>query len=79
VQLTRGLFPAAFYAGDAWGTFNSLMRLATGILFGIGTVWFGYPYAASSFGTNHPEGINSWPSRNFYQLPDIDQSDVWGD
>jgi uncharacterized membrane protein len=42
--LTNHAFSPAFYAGDAWGSFNSLMRLATGLLFGIGVVWFGYPY-----------------------------------
>ena len=47
--LTRQAFPAAFYAGDAWGSFNSLMRLFTGILFGLGTVWFGYPYLDEAF------------------------------
>lgn len=41
--LTGGAMPAAFYAGDAWGSFNSIMRLATGILFGLGVVWFGFP------------------------------------
>ena len=32
--LTGNIFPAAFYAGDALGSFNSWMRLITGILFG---------------------------------------------
>src|SRR5574340_1212819 len=41
--LTGGAMPADFYAGDAWGSFNSIMRLATGILFGLGVVWFGFP------------------------------------
>jgi uncharacterized membrane protein len=44
VALTRGSLPASFYAGDAWGSFNSLMRLISGLLFGMGIVWFGYPY-----------------------------------
>ncbi len=38
VALTGGRFPASFYAGDAWGSFNSLMRLLTGALFGAGVV-----------------------------------------
>ncbi len=47
--LTSHAFPASFYAGDAWGSFNSLMRLLTGILFGLGIVWFGYPYLNEAF------------------------------
>ncbi len=42
--LTRNTFFPSFYAGDAVGSFNSWMRLITGILFGIGLVWFGLPY-----------------------------------
>jgi hypothetical protein len=33
----------------AWGSFNSLMRLLTGIFFGLGIVWFGFPYLNDSF------------------------------
>jgi uncharacterized membrane protein len=47
--LTHNAFPASFYAGDAWGSFNSLMRLLTGILFGLGIVWFGFPYLNEAF------------------------------
>jgi len=43
-ELTRHIFQASFYSGDAWGSFNSLMRLLTGLLFGIGCVWYTYPY-----------------------------------
>jgi uncharacterized membrane protein len=43
-MLTSGLFSPTFYAGDEWGSFNSIMRLLTGILFGLGVVWFGFPY-----------------------------------
>jgi uncharacterized membrane protein len=42
--LTDNLFPAWFYAGDGLGSFNSWMRLITGVLFGIGSVWLAYPY-----------------------------------
>jgi len=41
--LTGNTLPVSFYAGDAWGSFNSIMRLVTGILFGAGVVWFGFP------------------------------------
>ena len=49
VQLTGGVFPAAFYAGDAWGSFNAWMRLVTGIFFGVGIVWFGFPFLDQAF------------------------------
>jgi uncharacterized membrane protein len=48
-QLTNSALPAAFYAGDALGSFNSIMRLLTGLLFGIGTVWFAFPYIDAAF------------------------------
>ncbi len=47
--LTGHIFPATFYAGDAWGSFNSIMRLASGFLFGLGVVWFAFPYVEESF------------------------------
>jgi len=47
--LTNHLFPSSFYIGDAWGSFNSLMRLLTGLSFGLGLVWFGFPYLDDSF------------------------------
>ncbi len=47
--LTNHTFPAGFYAGDAWGSFNSLMRFLTGNLFGLGIVWFGFPQLDAAF------------------------------
>jgi uncharacterized membrane protein len=47
--LTHHSLIAYFYAGDAWGSFNSMMRLLTGLLFGIGVVWFAYPYLDDIF------------------------------
>ena len=47
--LTQHIFPATFYAGDAWGSFNSICRLLSGVFFGIGMVWFGFPYLNDSF------------------------------
>jgi uncharacterized membrane protein len=44
VEITRHLFPTYFYSGETFGTFNSLIRLLTGILFGMGIVWYTYPY-----------------------------------
>jgi uncharacterized membrane protein len=48
-QLTANRLPATFYAGNALGSFNSWMRLITGILFGIGAVWFAFPHVDLSF------------------------------
>lgn len=42
--LTGNSLPAWFYAGDALGSFNSWLRFVTGLLFGIGVVWFAYPH-----------------------------------
>lgn len=44
VVLTNHSLPGSFYAGDALGSFNSLLRWMTGILFGIGVIWFSFPY-----------------------------------
>ncbi|MGH2618958.1 MAG: hypothetical protein ACRDHG_00110 [Anaerolineales bacterium] len=47
--LTANRLPASFYVGDALGSFNSWMRLVTGVLFGTGLVWFAIPYLDRSF------------------------------
>jgi uncharacterized membrane protein len=47
-SITGGALPPDFYAGDGWGSFNSLMRLLTGILFGLGVAWFGLPYLSGT-------------------------------
>jgi uncharacterized membrane protein len=44
VTLTNHQLPASFYAGDALGSFNSLARLFTGLLSGLGIVWFALPH-----------------------------------
>jgi uncharacterized membrane protein len=46
--LTDNAFPATFYAGDALGSFNSIMRLVTGLLAGLGIVWLVFPYIYQS-------------------------------
>jgi len=43
-NLTENILPTWFYIGDQLGSFNSWMRLITGLLFGIGCVWFAFPY-----------------------------------
>ncbi len=42
--LTGDAFPESFYRGDSVGTFNSWMRLLTGLLLAGGAVWFAFPY-----------------------------------
>ncbi|MFZ6019319.1 MAG: DUF2085 domain-containing protein [Chloroflexota bacterium] len=42
-NLTNHSFPLSFYSGDALGSFNSLMRLTSGILAGFAVVWLLFP------------------------------------
>lgn len=49
VNLTNNVFPAWFYAGDALGSFNSWVRWITGLLAGLGLVWFTFPSIDSTF------------------------------
>lgn len=71
--LTQQQFPTSFYAGDAWGSFNAWMRVASGIFFGIGIVWFGFPYLNVAF-TNSAEVVEykyqykSWLTREKERL-----------
>jgi uncharacterized membrane protein len=41
--LTRNALPSAFYVGNALGSFNSWMRLITGLLAGLAIAWLVYP------------------------------------
>jgi len=43
-SLTGHFFPALFYQGDALGSFNSIMRLFSGLSFGIAVVWQLFPW-----------------------------------
>lgn len=47
--LTNNVLAPSFYVGDAWGSFNAWVRLVTGILFGLGIVWFCFPYLEDVF------------------------------
>jgi uncharacterized membrane protein len=49
VTLTGGLLPASFSAGDMFGSLNSLLRLASGLLFGFGVVAFVWPLLEREF------------------------------
>ena len=46
---TNHAFSATFYAGDVLGSFNSIMRLMSGLSFGIGVVWFLLPHLHATF------------------------------
>jgi uncharacterized membrane protein len=48
LALTNNALPG-FYSGDALGSFNSWARLFTGVLAGIGVVWFALPNLDRSF------------------------------
>ncbi len=63
-QLTFHNLPSSFYSGETFGSFNSLMRLLTGVLFGIGIVWYTYPYldrAMTTQGQPIGSGLASGP------------------
>lgn len=45
--VTGHLLPNSFYVGDAFGSFNSLMRLITGLLMGFAVMWLALPYIDS--------------------------------
>ncbi|MBT3188020.1 MAG: DUF2085 domain-containing protein [Anaerolineae bacterium] len=47
--LTQFAFSPNFYAGDALGSFNSWMRIITGLLAGLALVWFAFPYIALAY------------------------------
>lgn len=48
-SLTNQSFSIRFYSGDALGSFNAWMRIVTGILAGVGLVWFSFPYIEKTF------------------------------
>ena len=43
-DLTGNTLPARFYVGDALGSFNSWLRLLSGLLFGVGVAWLVLPW-----------------------------------
>ncbi|MCG3209722.1 MAG: hypothetical protein FOGNACKC_03349 [Anaerolineae bacterium] len=49
IWLTGGVFPPQFYAGDMFGSLNSLLRILTGLLFGFGIVGFLWPLMDREF------------------------------
>jgi hypothetical protein len=58
VAIRDNRLPAAFYAGNALGSFNSWMRLITRALFGLAIVLLAYPYLNDFFADYaHPLGV----------------------
>lgn len=47
--LTQNALPASFYVGNELGSFNSWMRLATGLLAGLSVTWMLYPLLDEAF------------------------------
>jgi uncharacterized membrane protein len=47
--ITGHLLPATFYSGDLFGSLNSVLRLISGILFGMGVVGFLWPIMDAEF------------------------------
>ncbi len=61
--LTGHALPDSFYAGDALGSFNSSVRLISGLLFGFGIVGFIFPYldgASQELARDSAEKLNRW-------------------
>jgi uncharacterized membrane protein len=54
VALTNNVFSTSFYAGDAFGSFNSWMRLLSGPPAGAGIVWLAFPYIFPTQVYNQP-------------------------
>jgi len=57
--LTQNGLPASFYAGDAVGSFNSLMRFATGVLAGSGISWLVFPHIFQTDAYNQQQNEKS--------------------
>jgi len=52
VWLTGGVFGSAFYTGTGIGSLNWLLRTLTGALFGLASVWLGYPLLEAGLADN---------------------------
>ncbi|RPJ43459.1 MAG: DUF2085 domain-containing protein [Chloroflexi bacterium] len=75
--LTGQALPTWFYSGNALGSFNSDMRLLTGLLFGIGLVWFAFPILDQSFRSaaqpRPPVILPLQPYQSHYPSPSLPQ------
>ena len=62
-DLTGHIMPSSFYSGDAFGSFNSWMRLLSGGLFGIAGAAFGLPIIDNQMRSSNRiliDKINRW-------------------
>ena len=48
-NLTNFAYAQSFYAGDALGSFNSWMRIITGLIAGVGIIWFAFPFMHQAY------------------------------
>jgi uncharacterized membrane protein len=60
-DLTAHQLPTSFYVGNALGSFNSWIRLITGVLFGVSVIWLGLPLFWRS--ARQPQGSHSLQSQ----------------
>jgi uncharacterized membrane protein len=58
--VTNHALPPSFYAGDAIGSFNSIIRFITGLLAGLGIVWLAFPYFFQTQAYNQQLDENSY-------------------
>jgi len=68
--LTGNAFPQEFYVGDNRGSFNSILRLITGILFGIGLMAWALPALNIYFERNANilrERLDKWWARQLVE------------
>lgn len=66
-NLTGGSQPMGFYVGDALGSFNSWMRLLTGLIFGVAAVWAAFPRIQATL--DRPATQSESPTRAKGRLP----------
>lgn len=66
--LTGNAFPSGFYVGDSLGSFNALMRLFSGVTFGIACVWLLFPYIDRSMQTTEHQ-----ISKRYTRLDELEQ------
>lgn len=62
-ELTGAILPTSFYVGDALGSFNSWMRLLTGLVFGVAAVWAVLPRIQATFEEPGAPGTLPIPSK----------------
>jgi len=61
VALTGNLLPPTFYAGDAWGSLNSVARLVTGLLAAFGLIFWLLPLVGRTLRTaNSSVSATQW-------------------